>query len=121
MAWETSNRRDRLPKNWIRIRIDVLRRDSPTGSSKDAVCQHLRYDRYERDPVTGEVKYLKCGLPANQVDHIERGDDHSPGNLQSLCEWHHNQKSASEGHAARAAKKLGKKPLKRHPGLIYDE
>jgi hypothetical protein len=59
-----------------------------------------------------------CGQPANQVDHIEGKHDHSDDNLQSLCRWHHNQKTqgeSTEGKRALAAK--GRHPVERHPGL----
>lgn len=109
--WDGSDRRSRLPKNWIRIKIDVKRRDSPTGSSKDAVCQWVRND-------TGR----KCLLPATDVDHIVNGDDHSMSNLQSLCDWHHKGKSGSEGGtASAAARKQKASAQKRHPGIIYDD
>jgi 5-methylcytosine-specific restriction endonuclease McrA len=117
MSWDTSKRRDGLPHDWPKIRINVLRRDSkidpetgePTGSSKDAICQWIRYD-------TGK----KCGLPANQVDHKDnqKRDDHSLENLQSLCQYHHGQKSAAEGHAGRLANKPVKQPRKYSLGAL---
>lgn len=48
----------------------------------------------------------RCGERATDVDHGDLGpDNHSPKNLTSLCSWHHDQKTASQGGAANAAKK----------------
>lgn len=69
-AWSTSDRRSRLPKDWERIRRIVLRRDGGR-------CQ-------------------SCGALANQVDHVTAGDDHSPSNLQALCEPCHQRKTNAE-------------------------
>lgn len=44
---------------------------------------------------------VPCGRPANQVDHIERGDDHSLNNLRAPCRACPATKSAKEGAAAR--------------------
>ena len=101
--WEGSNRRSRLPSNWASIRRQVLSRD---GYS----CMHVRQDLMRL-----------CLLPANEVDHIEQGaDDDRMEALQSLCPYHHGQKSGREGGIAsgiarRAAKKTG---ARRHPGLL---
>ena len=77
-----SKRLERLPSNWYALRNKVLKRDN--YSCTFAVSSSLR-----------------CGLPANQVDHINRGDDHSLDNLQALCESHHRTKTAKEGVSAR--------------------
>ena len=101
MAWSTSRRKSQLPADWPQRCKFVLDRDGRR-------CQHIRYD-------TGH----KCGAYANQVDHKnqERSWDHSPANLQSLCEHHHSVKSSSEGgRAASARRKAAKK--RRHPGLL---
>jgi 5-methylcytosine-specific restriction protein A len=42
-----------------------------------------------------------CAAPANQADHVVRGDDHRLSNLQSLCAPHHASKSGREGWAER--------------------
>lgn len=69
-AWANSDRRSRLPKDWHKIRAQIMTRDQGR-------CQH-------------------CGAPANQVDHIRRGSDHSLGNLQALCEPCHRAKTIAE-------------------------
>lgn len=84
MAWAGSTRRERLPHNWKRIRAYVLDR---AGYQ----CEWIRYDTTAR-----------CTELATDVDHIERGDDHEPSNLQALCRWHHARKSSSEGGSASA-------------------
>lgn len=86
MTWNTSTRRQRLPRNWPAIRLTCLQRDR-------FLCQWIRAD-------TG----TRCNATANQADHITPGDDHRLTNLQSLCEYHHNKKSSQEGGTARAAK-----------------
>ncbi|MFI9598178.1 HNH endonuclease [Nonomuraea sp. NPDC052265] len=37
-----------------------------------------------------------CGDEANEVDHIERGDNHDPSNLQALCGSCHKRKTLRE-------------------------
>lgn len=91
MAWSSSDRLSRLPADWQARRRRVLLRDRHA-------CQ-----------VAG------CPTRANQVDHIEHSGPDDDWNLQSLCEFHHNQKSAAEGHAARA--KL-RKLLRREPEVL---
>lgn len=103
-AWAGSNRRARLPANWHLIREVVLRRDG-------YICQWL--DRGK-----------KCGDPANQVDHINPGDDNSLTNLRALCEWHHKKLSGRQGAAAfnkqrRETRERFNAPRREaHPGLI---
>lgn len=102
--WSNSNRRERLPPEWPAIRRRILKRDNRE-------CQH-------RDRGSREI----CGDFANEVDHIQHGDDHSDGNLQALCSWHHARKSSSEGGAARAVKRRQIRSKYRrtedHPGLL---
>ena len=86
MAWQSSDRRSRLPDDWWRRRGHVLKHAGYR-------CQHIRFD-------TG----VQCTEPAKDVDHIKPGDDHSYGNLQALCAWHHKQKTAQEAAAGRAAR-----------------
>lgn len=107
-GWKGSDRRRELPKDWPAIHARVLKRDHYR-------CQHVRED-------TGR----KCGRHANQVDHIVRpadGGTDDDRNLRSLCPWHHQQKSSSEGGIAsaiaRRERRDAAKPL--HPGLLASE
>lgn len=89
-----------LPKMWRAIRANVLKRDGYQ-------CVQIRED-------TG----LRCGARATDVDHIKDADDHRHSNLQSLCSWHHDQKTACQGGSAtRAAQR--KREKKSHPGIEY--
>ncbi|THA56114.1 HNH endonuclease [Streptomyces sp. A1136] len=97
-GWEGSTRRDELPPNWqSELRPFVLQRDGYR-------C------RWHEDGPT-------CGHHANQVDHIEPGNDHRPENLQALCAYHHKIKTSREGNAARW-RETARRPPERHPGLI---
>lgn len=89
MGWgeQPSGRKLRLPANWEALRLAILQRDKYT-------CHHVM-----------ETSGLLCGRAANQVDHIQRGDNHDPSNLQALCPYHHGVKSGSEGGHAAALKR----------------
>jgi 5-methylcytosine-specific restriction protein A len=61
----------------------------------------------------------RCYDKATDVDHIEHGDDHSPENLQGICDWHHKRKSSREGNAAQAVTRNAlKRPPEAPPGAI---
>jgi 5-methylcytosine-specific restriction enzyme A len=55
-----------------------------------------------------------------ECDHIEDRNDHSLENLRTICSWHHQRRSASQGGTASA--KRQRPQIKRapevHPGLI---
>jgi 5-methylcytosine-specific restriction protein A len=92
MSWEGSTRASRLPANWKALREVVLDRDGHR-----CTC---------------------CGSSLRlQVDHVQPGDDHSLGNLATLCAACHLRKSAAEGGRARAEKHSARRPPERHPGL----
>lgn len=91
MAWDNSTRKARLPANWKRLRARVLRRDHHTCTR----CPH-------RDPTTRTL----------EVDHIVPGDDHSIGNLQTLCVDCHKRKTIEERRQPR------NRPRERHPGML---
>ena len=101
--WEGSDRRDRLPPDWHRIRIRILRRDGHRCTAKDA-------------------NGVRCPELATDVDHVVAGDDHRDTNLASLCGWHHQRKSSREGAAARAAQRRRHdrrfRRSEQHPGLV---
>lgn len=79
--WAGSDRARRLPPNWQLLRRRVLRRDG-------AIC-HLCH-------LTG----------ANEVDHLEAGDNHAMSNLAAVHTGCHMRKSSAEGHAARRQQPL---------------
>jgi 5-methylcytosine-specific restriction endonuclease McrA len=98
MAWKDGHeRQSRLPKNWQTLRRRVLHRDKE-------ICQGRKRD--------GSA----CLARANHVDHIERGDNHSLDNLQSLCADCHARKTSREANEVRA-QLPNKRPPERHPGL----
>lgn len=91
-----------LPKGWHRIRARILKRDG-------RVCQW---------PLgTGGI----CGEAATDVDHIvpaALGGGDEDSNLESLCRWHHNQKTGREASAFAHAKPPKNRPTEAHPGLV---
>lgn len=99
-GWQGSTRLARLPRDWPKIRARILARD-----------QHR---------CTWLTDGIPCGAPANQVDHIIRGDNHDDSNLRALCESHHRAKSSSEG--GRAQRRRSRYRIDRnseqHPGII---
>lgn len=97
MAWEGSTRRQRLPSDWAQRRARVLRRD---GHRCTVVTDGHR-----------------CPAPADEVDHIVRGDDHRMSNLASICTDHHKRKTAREAADARRATS-NRRPREAHPGLV---
>lgn len=101
MAWDSSDRRSRLPDDWAIRRVRVLRRDAYKCQAQDS-------------------RGRRCGRPANQVDHIVHGDNHDLSNLQALCYDHHKVKSSSEGAEARKAKGGYRRQAREpepHPGV----
>jgi 5-methylcytosine-specific restriction endonuclease McrA len=102
MAWSTASqsaRASRLPADWSTRRVRVLRRDGYKCQARDSLG-------------------VMCGAPANQVDHIQHGDNHELDNLQSLCRWHHARKSSAEGAAARRPRPRQRREPEPHPGMI---
>lgn len=107
MAWDRSTRRKRLPPNWPALRRATFERDGYR-------CTQPLDDG------------TRCTGPADECDHLVRGDDHSLGNLRSLCSFHHRRKSAAEGAAARASRAAARsahpstlnRPPEAHPGIL---
>lgn len=100
-GWKGSTRRQRLPRDWPRIRQRILTRD--------------------RWQCTWRINGTPCGERATDVDHIIPGDDHRDENLASVCSRHHRRKSSSEGGQAAAEKRRRyprRRPPEPHPGII---
>ena len=94
--WVSSSRRQRLPHNWRDIRLVVLERDNWT-------CQI-------------QMQGICVGT-AREVDHVQRGDDHSLNNLASACTPCHAKKSSLEGNARKRELRDRRRRLEeRHPG-----
>lgn len=97
-GWVGSDRRSRLPANWgPEIRPHVLHRDNYQ-------CTRLQ-------------RGVRCAYPATDVDHVDRHGPDTPDNLVSLCEYHHDQKTAQEGNNARTRQRREAEP---HPGVARD-
>jgi 5-methylcytosine-specific restriction protein A len=94
MAWSTSDRRSRLPKDWHRRRA-IAQREA------GGQCQWVADGR-------------RCPALGTDCDHIDRFGSDEPSNLQWLCRHHHNVKTGAESVAAR---KPRRRPTERHPGL----
>jgi 5-methylcytosine-specific restriction endonuclease McrA len=97
--WEGSTRKARLPKNW----------------STELVPETFA--------VYGDTCHV-CGQPgADEVDHVNPGDDHSLENRRPVhgrrtAQRCHVRKSSSEGgKAAQAKKPKRRRPPEPHPGL----
>lgn len=100
-GWNDSDRRDRLPSNWFTELVPFVKK-------RDGGRCTWRLPSGKR-----------CPRPGTDVDHRVAGDDHSPGNLQLLCEHHHAKKTAGEGRRAKAAKKASRyRPTEEHPGQV---
>jgi len=95
-AWQGSNRRSRLPKNWAQLRENTRLRAG---------------DRCEATLTDGE----RCPDQGTDCDHIEAGDNHALSNLQWLCTWHHRKKTAAEGNK-RVFRVSERHPKEQHPG-----
>ena len=101
MPWETSDRKERLPRDWDKRVARVKERDGwrcrkilPSGK------------RCPRGRATGHRL---------EVDHRIPNDDHSLSNLQALCEEHHLQKTLRESRRARWLPPPSKR-TEPHPG-----
>ena len=101
MAWEGSDRSSRLPSDWPKIRQERLKKDG--------------YRCVWKLPKTG----ARCPRGATEVDHIRPGDDHSMGNLRSLCEDHHKLKTAMDNRRAKRKIKASRfRHAEEHPGRV---
>lgn len=106
--WDTSTRRQRLPSDWASRRQRVLKRDGFRCTWFDIIENGSR---------------IRCTVTEGlEVDHRIPNDDHSEGNLRTLCGAHHAIKTSQEGHAALAANRaeIAKRfrRVEKHPALV---
>jgi 5-methylcytosine-specific restriction endonuclease McrA len=98
VAWETSDRRLRLPPNWNALVKQVKERDGgrctwklPSGA--------------------------RCPRVGTDVDHRNNDDNHDLRNLQLLCRHHHDKKTQREAWSGRQKAKKGRvRREEKHPG-----
>jgi 5-methylcytosine-specific restriction endonuclease McrA len=97
MAWATSDRRHRLPRNWVDLRRQVKAR-------ANGLCEAAQH-------------VSQCDGIGTDCDHVTQGDDHSLTNLAWLSEPCHRAKTARET-AARNERNaaLKRRPTETHPG-----
>lgn len=99
MAWETSTRSQRLPKDWAR------RREARK--------------RIARGMCEAPVHAPGCSGRGEECDHNIPGDDHSIENLRWLsgpCHDAKTRREAAERNRARAQMRL--RPEEKHPGAL---
>ena len=98
--WSGSDRKQLLPADWEQRRATIRDRAGQR-------CQATMRDS------------TRCIETGTDCDHIVHGDDHSLKNLQWLCRWHHNKKTAREALEARRFIRVpsARKPHEQHPGL----
>jgi len=101
MAWETSDRSDRLPPDWKNLVKKVWARD--------------------RGRCTWKLRSgARCPRKGADVDHRKNNDDHSLSNLQLLCRHHHDKKTQREAWMGKQKRsKVRARREERHPGLRH--
>lgn len=119
MTWTTSNRRQRLPKNWNQIRKQILQ--TTNGKCAGLAEPGWGTGHWEDGP-TGTPyagprwHHTNCTTLATDIDHIQRGDLNRPGNLQPLCHTCHAAKTTAEVRAIHAHKtRMRTRPTPQHP------
>lgn len=95
--WQ-GERRSHLPPDWERRRKATLQRDRTCQIARPRICT----------------------VRSTEVDHIQRGNDHSESNLRGVCRNCHMWKSSREGHDAKNQRKQRIKRVEDHPGVIND-
>jgi len=104
MAWEPGSGRT-ATKEWKALRVIILERDEHR-------CTAIQQN--------GERCPEKSPLVIDHIKNAASGGTDEHSNLQTLCKWHHDRKTAKEASAARTAKprvKNGLRPPEIHPAL----
>lgn len=91
-AWAGSDRKARLPGDWMKRRLAALERCF-------FICEWVENG-------------VRCPERATDVDHTIANDDDSDENLQGLCRRHHLAKTSKEANAVRWGRRA---VLKRRP------
>ena len=101
MPWATSNRRQRLPTNWNKLRKQVLAKANYKCAGLDPATTPPPTSR-EVHGDTRRWHHPACTMRATDVDHIIAGDNHELSNLQALSHACHTAKTTHENTAAKA-------------------
>ena len=101
MPWTTSNRRQRLPTNWNKLRKQVLAKANYKCAGLDPVTTPPPTTR-EAQGGAHRWHHPACTMRATDVDHIIAGDNHELSNLQALSHACHTAKTTHENAAAKA-------------------
>ena len=101
MPWTTSNRRQRLPTNWNKLRKQVLAKANYKCAGLDPVTTPPPPGR-EAEGRHHRWHHPACTMRATDVDHIIAGDNHELSNLQALSHACHTAKTTRENTAAKA-------------------
>ena len=101
MPWTTSNRRQRLPTNWNKLRKQVLAKANYKCEGLDPVATPPPSSREAQRGVR-RWHHPACDMRATDIDHINAGDDHELSNLQALSRACHTAKTTHENAAAKA-------------------
>jgi 5-methylcytosine-specific restriction protein A len=106
MAWATSTRAARLPRDWGAIRVQVRARAKGRCQGQDVLG-------------VGIIGHAPtCDGIGSDADHITAGDNHSLDNLQWLSAACHRAKTARET-ARRNVERAGqRRRTERHPGAL---
>ena len=119
MTWTTSNRRQRLPKNWNELRKQILQTTNGKCAGLATPGWGTGYwaDGPQGTPYAGpRWHHTNCTTHATDVDHIQRGDSNRPDNLQPLCHTCHAAKTTAEVRAIHAHKaRMRTRPTPQHP------
>ena len=101
MAWDTSDRRHRLPPNWAATVRRIKQRDH-------GLCQAVAH-------------HPACNGIGTEVDHIVAGDNHDDSNLQLLSRECHAEKTIRDNRDLRARRTAERcAPREPHPGTILN-